>query len=86
MDKPAGLVVHPGAGNREGTLVQQLLELFPDIAAAGPAGDRPGVVQRLDKGTSGLLVVARTPAARQGLIAQLSAAHGHAPLSGCRAW
>ena len=73
VDKPAGLVVHPGAGNREGTLVQQLLELFPDISAAGPAGDRPGVVQRLDKGTSGLLVVARTPAARQGLIAQLSA-------------
>jgi 23S rRNA pseudouridine1911/1915/1917 synthase len=72
VDKPAGLVVHPGAGNPEGTLVQQLLRLFPDIAAAGPAGDRPGVVQRLDKGTSGLLVVARTPEARQGLIAQLS--------------
>jgi 23S rRNA pseudouridine1911/1915/1917 synthase len=73
VDKPAGLVVHPGAGNREGTLVQQLLELFPDISAAGPAGDRPGIVQRLDKGTSGLLVVARTPEARERLIAQLSA-------------
>ncbi len=73
VDKPAGLVVHPGAGNREGTLVQQLLELFPDISAAGPDGDRPGVVQRLDKGTSGLLVVARTPEARARLIAQLSA-------------
>jgi 23S rRNA pseudouridine1911/1915/1917 synthase len=72
VDKPAGLVVHPGAGNLDGTLVQQLLRLFPDIAAAGPAGDRPGVVQRLDKGTSGLLVVARTPEARQGLVAQLS--------------
>jgi 23S rRNA pseudouridine1911/1915/1917 synthase len=73
VDKPAGLVVHPGAGNREGTLVQQLLLLFPDISTAGPAGDRPGVVHRLDKGTSGLLVVARTPAARQQLVAQLSA-------------
>ena len=73
VDKPAGLVVHPGAGNREGTLVQQLVRLFPDIAEAGPAGDRPGIVQRLDKGTSGLLVVARTPAAREGLVAQLSA-------------
>jgi 23S rRNA pseudouridine1911/1915/1917 synthase len=72
VDKPAGQVVHPGAGNFQGTLVQQLLRLFPDIAAAGPAGDRPGIVQRLDKGTSGLLVVARTAAAREALIAQLS--------------
>jgi 23S rRNA pseudouridine1911/1915/1917 synthase len=73
VDKPAGLVVHPGAGNLQNTLVQQLLRQFPDITAAGPAGDRPGIVQRLDKGTSGLLVVARTAAAREGLIAQLSA-------------
>jgi 23S rRNA pseudouridine1911/1915/1917 synthase len=73
VDKPAGLVVHPGAGNREGTLVQQLLLRFPDIAGAGPPGDRPGIVQRLDKGTSGLLVVARTPAARDALAAQLVA-------------
>ena len=73
VDKPAGLVVHPGAGNHVGTLVQQLLNLYPDIAAAGPEGDRPGIVHRLDKGTSGLLVVARTAAAREGLIAQLSA-------------
>lgn len=73
VDKPAGLVVHPGAGNREATLVHQLLAAFPDIAGAGPPGDRPGIVQRLDKGTSGLLVVARTPAARQALAAQLAA-------------
>jgi 23S rRNA pseudouridine1911/1915/1917 synthase len=71
VDKPAGLVVHPGAGNRTGTLVQQLVSLFPDIASAGPPGDRPGIVHRLDKGTSGLLVVARTPAARENLVAQL---------------
>jgi 23S rRNA pseudouridine1911/1915/1917 synthase len=73
VDKPAGLVVHPGAGNPQGTLVQQLVALFPDISAAGPEDERPGIVQRLDKGTSGLMVVARTPAAREGLVAQLAA-------------
>ena len=75
VDKPAGLVVHPGAGNREGTLVQGLLARFPDLAelATGDQADRPGIVHRLDKGTSGLLVVARTPEARTDLIAQLSA-------------
>ncbi|MGO9661320.1 MAG: RluA family pseudouridine synthase [Acidimicrobiales bacterium] len=73
VDKPAGLVVHPGAGNREGTLVQQLLARFPDISGAGPDDQRPGIVHRLDKGTSGLLVVARTAPARQGLVAQLAA-------------
>ena len=73
VDKPAGLVVHPGAGNAGGTLVQQLLDLFPDLAAAGPDGARPGVVHRLDKGTSGLLVVARNEAAREALVRQMSA-------------
>ena len=73
VDKPAGLVVHPGAGNRQGTLVQQLLVRFPDISGAGPDDERPGIVHRLDKGTSGLLVVARTAPARQGLVAQLAA-------------
>ncbi len=73
VDKPAGLVVHPGAGNRQGTLVQQLLVRFPDISTAGPDDERPGIVQRLDKGTSGLIVVARNPEARLGLVAQLAA-------------
>jgi 23S rRNA pseudouridine1911/1915/1917 synthase len=73
VDKPAGLVVHPGAGNSGGTLVQQLLELFPDMAGAGPEGDRPGIVHRLDKGTSGLLVVARSAPAREGLVRQMAA-------------
>jgi 23S rRNA pseudouridine1911/1915/1917 synthase len=73
VDKPAGLVVHPGAGNSHGTLVQQLLVLFPDIAGAGPDGDRPGIVHRLDKGTSGLLVVARNPASREHLVKQMAA-------------
>jgi len=72
VDKPAGLVVHPGAGNPRGTLVDQLVELFPDILDAGPDHQRPGIVQRLDKGTSGLLVVARTAPARAALTSQLS--------------
>ncbi len=72
VDKPAGLVVHPGAGRPRGTLVHGLLARFPDIAAAGDPA-RPGIVQRLDVGTSGLLVVARTPAAYESLVAQLSA-------------
>lgn len=76
VDKPAGLVVHPGAGNRDGTLVSGLLARFPDLARV-PAGDgwdpwRPGIVHRLDKDTSGLLVVARTPEARDHLAAQLA--------------
>lgn len=75
VDKPAGLVVHPGAGNREGTLVHGLLARFPDLAALaeGDDRDRPGIVHRLDKGTSGLLVVARTPTAKKALGAQLAA-------------
>ena len=71
VDKQAGLVVHPGAGNATGTLVQALLARFPDLAGVGSA-QRPGVVHRLDKGTSGLLVVARSEPAYQGLVAQLA--------------
>jgi 23S rRNA pseudouridine1911/1915/1917 synthase len=73
IDKPAGLVVHPGAGNRGGTLVHGLLARYPELAALAEPGteDRPGIVHRLDKGTSGLLVVARTPEARRSLVAQL---------------
>ena len=73
VDKPAGLVVHPGAGNSTGTLVQQLVASFPDMATAGPDSTRPGVVHRLDKGTSGLLVVARTAQAREALARQMAA-------------
>jgi 23S rRNA pseudouridine1911/1915/1917 synthase len=72
VDKPAELVVHPGAGNARGTMVAGLLARFPELAGVG-APERPGVVHRLDKGTSGLLVVARTPAAYDALVAQLSA-------------
>ena len=74
VDKPAGLVVHPGAGHQRGTLVQGLLARYPDLAAlAAPGAEvRPGVVHRLDRGTSGLLMVARTPAAYADLTAQLA--------------
>jgi 23S rRNA pseudouridine1911/1915/1917 synthase len=71
VDKAAGVVVHPGAGRATGTLVQALLGRFPDLAGTG-SPDRPGIVHRLDKGTSGLLVVARTPQAYDSLVAQLS--------------
>src|SRR5437764_4716542 len=73
VDKPADLVVHPGNGHEDGTLVHGLLARFPDFAGVGPDAVRPGIVHRLDKGTSGLLVVARTQAAFDSLVAQLSA-------------
>ncbi len=69
INKPAGLVVHPGAGNREGTLLNALLHHAPELAAV----PRAGIVHRLDKDTSGLLVVARTLAAHNGLAAQIQA-------------
>lgn len=58
VDKPAGVVVHPGAGVREGTLAQALA----GRAAGGPDAERAGIVHRLDRDTSGLLVVARSDA------------------------
>src|SRR5262249_35760003 len=72
VDKPAGLVVHPGTGHRHGTLVNGLLARFPDLAGMGGDAERPGIVHRLDAGTSGLLVVARTDAAYQDLVRQTS--------------
>ena len=71
VDKPQALVVHPGAGNAGGTMASGLLARYPELAGVGEA-DRPGIVHRLDKGTSGLLVVARTPAAYDSLVGQLS--------------
>lgn len=64
--KPPGLVVHPGAGRSHGTLAHRLLARFPEIAEVGGPG-RPGIVHRLDKDTSGVLVVARTPHAYASL-------------------
>lgn len=62
IDKPSGLVVHPGAGRRGGTLVNALLHHYPEIAGVGGAG-RPGIVHRLDRDTSGVLLLARSDAA-----------------------
>jgi 23S rRNA pseudouridine1911/1915/1917 synthase len=76
LEKPAGLVVHPARGHWEGTLVHGLVALSSfDRSEASSGGDleRPGIVHRLDKGTSGLLVVAKTPAAREALKAQFAA-------------
>ncbi len=67
INKPAGLVVHPAAGHRSGTLVNALLHHAPELAAL----PRAGIVHRLDKETTGLLVVARTPAAQTSLVRQL---------------
>jgi 23S rRNA pseudouridine1911/1915/1917 synthase len=63
VDKPAGLVVHPGAGHAGGTLVQGLLSR----GLAGGSPERPGIVHRLDRDTSGLLVVSRTQEAYERL-------------------
>ena len=71
LDKAAGVVVHPGSGMTGGTLVQGLLAIFPEIAGIGEP-DRPGIVHRIDKGTSGLLVVARSQHAYVHLSDQLA--------------
>ncbi len=69
VDKPAGLVVHPAAGHREGTLVNALLHHCRDLAGIG--GElRPGIVHRLDKDTSGVMVATKDDAAHQHLAAQ----------------
>lgn len=69
VDKPAGMVVHAGAGHSSGTLVNALLHRFERLSSG--SGDlRPGIVHRLDKETSGVLVVARTDKAHQALAAQ----------------
>jgi len=72
VDKPAGLVVHPAAGNRSGTLVHALLFHRPELGRGGAAG-RPGIVHRLDKDTSGLMVVAKTELAHVRLVEALQA-------------
>ena len=76
LDKPAGLVVHPGAGVQSGTLVHALLHHAPVIATVGGEG-RPGIVHRLDKDTSGLLVVAKTEPAYLALVEALRARTVH---------
>ncbi|GAA0776581.1 RluA family pseudouridine synthase [Roseibium denhamense] len=75
VDKPAGLVVHPGAGNWTGTLVNALIHHCGESLSGIGGIKRPGIVHRIDKDTSGLLVVAKTDRAHQGLAAQF-ADHG----------
>ena len=72
LDKPAGIVVHPGAGHARGTLAAAVLAHVPSITGVG-GPRRPGIVHRLDKDTSGLLVMAKTQAAYDALTAQLAA-------------
>ena len=73
VDKPAGMVVHPAAGNRDGTLVNALLHHCAGALSGINGIARPGIVHRIDKDTSGLLVVAKTDAAHEGLAAQFAA-------------
>src|SRR5688500_18673895 len=73
IDKAAGLVVHPAAGNRDRTLVNALLH-HGGASLSGIGGvARPGIVHRIDKDTSGLLVVAKTDVAHEGLARQFAA-------------
>lgn len=75
IDKPAHMVVHPAAGHASGTLVNALIAHCGDSLSGIGGVKRPGIVHRLDKGTSGLLVVAKNDAAHKGLCEQF-AAHG----------
>ncbi len=76
VNKPAGMVVHPAAGNYDGTLVNALLYHCAQNGGGSLSGiggvARPGIVHRIDKDTSGLLVVAKSDAAHEGLAAQFA--------------
>ena len=73
VDKPAGLVVHPAAGNPDRTLVNALLHHCGGTLSGIGGVARPGIVHRIDKDTSGLLVVAKTDVAHEGLAKQFAA-------------
>jgi len=73
VDKPAGLVVHPAPGHPDRTLVNALIAYCGDSLAGIGGVRRPGIVHRLDKDTSGLMVVAKTAAAHASLTAQFAA-------------
>ena len=73
VDKPAGMPVHPGAGHPDSTLVNALLGMDKRLSQGGGDALRPGIVHRLDKDTSGLMMVAKTDAAHAALSGQLSA-------------
>ena len=73
LNKPAGMVVHPAAGSPDGTLVNALLHHCGDTLSGIGGERRPGIVHRLDKDTSGVLVAAKTDRAHQALAAQFEA-------------
>ncbi|MBR5741977.1 MAG: RluA family pseudouridine synthase, partial [Firmicutes bacterium] len=73
VNKPKGLVVHPAAGTPSGTLVNALLYRCGDRLSSINGVVRPGIVHRIDKDTSGLIVIAKTDAAHRGLASQLAA-------------
>mgnify|MGYP005857008075 CR=1 FL=1 len=75
IDKPAGMVVHPAPGTPSGTLVNALLHHFSGNLSGVGGLKRPGIVHRIDKDTSGLLVVAKTDRAHHGLAVQFAAHH-----------
>lgn len=70
INKPSGLVVHPGAGNKVNTLANSLLHHFKNLSRIDP--QRPGIVHRLDKDTSGLIVIAKSDKAHLDLISQFA--------------
>src|SRR5699024_852391 len=72
IDKPAGMVVHPAPGSPSGTLVNALLAHCADSLSGIGGHARPGIVHRIDKDTSGLLVAAKTDLAHQGLARQFA--------------
>ncbi len=71
VNKPAGLVVHAGAGQHSGTLVNALLHHFKTLSSVG-GEERPGIVHRIDKDTSGILLIARTDIAHRKLAEQFA--------------
>lgn len=77
VDKPAGMVVHPAVGNITGTLVNALLHHCRGQLSGINGVARPGIVHRIDKDTSGLLVIAKSDAAHEGLAAQFAAHSVH---------
>ena len=70
VNKPAGMVVHPAPGHKQGTLVNALLGYLGNTLSGIGGVKRPGIVHRLDKETSGLMVIAKNDSAHQGLAAQ----------------
>jgi 23S rRNA pseudouridine1911/1915/1917 synthase len=70
INKSAGLIVHPGSGNETGTLVNAILARYPEVAQISHAPKRRGIVHRLDKDTSGLIIVARNGQSMRRLMEQ----------------